>query len=187
MKDFSPWWDWVPRSQCLLKLLGWIHSNIELICSSCAILFTLDIKNKEVLVSNNRGKLKVNILSVFWATCHSWTWHSYVIRVRLGTSYIRHFSSMGLGNLFASYLITNFCQHDLWSYLSQMLPHFGVVSPICLREFLFVKHPLLIWPPLLQSRITPIIFRYMLFHVDDVGIIMALVRWITSCRLQLII
>ena len=71
--------------------------------------------------------------------------------------------------------------------LSQMLPHSRVVSPICSREVLFGKRPLLIWPPLVQSKITPIILRYLLFRVNDAGIIMALLRRITSCRLQLII
>lgn len=81
----------------------------------------------------------------------------------------------------------HFFHHDLWSHLSQMLPHSGVVSPICSREVLLVKHPLLIYLHLLQSWITPIILRYLLFRVDDVGIIMALLWRIASCRLHLII
>ena len=140
-----------------------------------------------MLVSNNRGKLKVNILCVFLEVCRSLTWHSSTVPVRLGTSYVRHFSSMGLENPFSSHFITRFYQHDLWSYLSQILPHSEVVLLICSREVIFVKHPLLIWPHLLQSQITPIILRYLLFRVNDMGIIMALLWWITSYRLQLII
>ena len=70
--------------------------------------------------------------------------------------------------LFSDY---QFRQHDLWSYLSQLLPPSGVVSPICSREILFVKHLLHIWPPLLQYIIIPIILRYPMFHVDDSRII----------------
>ena len=59
--------------------------------------------------------------------------------------------------------------------LSQMLPQFGVVSPICLREVQYVVIYLYIVTVL---NIVPL---YSLFHVDDGALIFALLQWVTSC------
>lgn len=73
--------------------------------------------------------------------------------------------------------------------LSQMLPNSRVVSLICSREVLYAIFYCLniVWICChsLESNLPNLL--HLLFRVDDVGHIMALLRWITSCRLQFII
>lgn len=69
--------------------------------------------------------------------------------------------------------------------LSQMLPHSGVVLPICSREVQYVVIYLyIVWVISTVMNIIPI---YSLFCVDDGGFIIAFLRRVTCFRLQLII
>ena len=73
--------------------------------------------------------------------------------------------------------------------LSQMLPNSGVVSPICSREVLsaVLYRLCIVWLSTTVLDHTYLLYYILLFHIDDVGFIMALLQRITSCQLQLII
>ena len=120
--------------------------------------------------------------SVVSAVCHSWTWHLSAVCVGwdiFNLSLCLH----GFGKSICLSFDYQSCQHDLWSYLSQMLPNSRVMSSICSSE-----NPSAVYKfhdPLFRSWLTLILPS--LFRVDDVGFIMTLLRRIASRRLQLLI
>lgn len=117
--------------------------------------------------------------------CHCWTWHSSSLISGLGypcsitCPFVFGWSILPLIWLFHLIIMT------LGPMLSLMLPHSGVVSRICSRNVQSIVLSLYnIWVIVKVLKIIPL---YSLFRVDDEGIIMTLLRWVTSYRLQLII
>ena len=138
-------------------------------------------KNKQVLTRNGGGKMEViRQLCRQYVTLEHDTFLQFVSGWDIFTlSLCLH----GFGKSVCLSFDYQFCHHNLWSYLSRMLPNSRVVSPICSREN---PSAVCTFPdPLFQSWFT--LIWPSLFCVDDVGFIMTLLRRITSCRLQLII
>jgi len=154
---------------------------------SYAIPFNLVIKIIGVLNENSMEKWKWNILCIWSMSLLSMTlfccscWVSNILTQWLVLP--------GLGDpYFPLIWLFNFFIMTFSPMLSQMLCHTSKSCHQCSREVLSaVIYLYIVWPIVIVLDLIHFIPLYSLFHIDDGGLIMALLQQLTSYWIQLII